>query len=235
MKIRNTIIVGLSLFAASLSLHASDIEIKNVKFDKVGLLSTPSISGEVANNTNKHVIAWRGSLVCHDAFGDKVINQSVVSRSADIAPGASKESAWTLNIFGDEGGIVSNNDSRFFACYLTNIDVVFDFPLIKSVTNDPPSLSKTQNLKQQYVVAINDHVVKSWKRPPTTKVGMNCTVKVFQIPGGEVVNTEVVSPCNADQATRRSIKNAVTYSGPLPYTGYENVFEREIILNFNHN
>jgi colicin import membrane protein len=59
-----------------------------------------------------------------------------------------------------------------------------------------------------------------------------CTVRVFQIPGGEIIAAEIVRPCNADDATRRSIIAAVNRVGELPYRGYESVFNREIEFVF---
>jgi colicin import membrane protein len=63
---------------------------------------------------------------------------------------------------------------------------------------------------------------------------MTCTVRVFQIPGGDIISSELVSPCNADQATRRSIETAINRVNALPYRGYESVFEREIEFGFRY-
>jgi colicin import membrane protein len=57
---------------------------------------------------------------------------------------------------------------------------------------------------------------------------------VVQIPGGEIIDASIVSPCNADAATRRSITAAVMRVGNLPYQGYEDVFERQITFVFRY-
>lgn len=94
--------------------------------------------------------------------------------------------------------------------------------------------ARRATLKEEYILTIQELIRRNWTRPPTTQVGMNCTVKVFQIPGGEIISAELVSPCNADQATRRSIENAINRVTALPYRGYESVFEREIEFAFRY-
>jgi colicin import membrane protein len=59
-------------------------------------------------------------------------------------------------------------------------------------------------------------------------------LRIAQIPGGEVISVTVGSPCNADQATRNSIEQAVLRATPLPYRGYEEVFQRNINFNFRY-
>ena len=71
-------------------------------------------------------------------------------------------------------------------------------------------------------------------RPPTANPGVLCRVRVVQIPGGEIIAAEIVRPCNADDATRRSITAAVLRVGFLPYQGYETVFAREIDFDFRY-
>jgi colicin import membrane protein len=86
----------------------------------------------------------------------------------------------------------------------------------------------------KYVAAIAAVVTQNWLRPPTTQEGFNCKVGVVQIPGGEVISSSIVGRCAADDATRRSIIAAVERTGILPYRGFEDVFEREIIFNFTY-
>lgn len=87
-------------------------------------------------------------------------------------------------------------------------------------------------LDQEYQIAIQSVVTQNWLRPPTAQAGLNCTVHVVQIPGGEVISSNIVGRCNADEATRRSIIAAVERTGILPYRGFEDVFDREINFNF---
>lgn len=89
-------------------------------------------------------------------------------------------------------------------------------------------------LGDTYVAAIARLVTDNWLRPPTAQPGLNCTVKVVQIPGGEVISSSIVGRCNGDEVTRRSILAAVDRAGVLPYRGYEDVFQREIEFIFRY-
>ena len=63
----------------------------------------------------------------------------------------------------------------------------------------------------------------------------NQRLKIVQIPGGEVISVAIAGKCNADESTRRSMVSAVERAGPLPYRGFENVFERELDFIFTYN
>lgn len=89
-------------------------------------------------------------------------------------------------------------------------------------------------LRDGYIIAIQSVVTQNWLRPPTAQAGLNCTVHVVQIPGGEVISSNIVGRCNGDEATRRSIIAAVERTGILPYRGFEDVFDREINFNFSY-
>lgn len=86
----------------------------------------------------------------------------------------------------------------------------------------------------QWIGAVQAVVTQSWIRPPTARAGLSCTVSVRVIPGGEVINASIVEPCNADEATRRSITNAVQRASPLPYRGFEDVFQRSFNFEFRY-
>jgi colicin import membrane protein len=89
-------------------------------------------------------------------------------------------------------------------------------------------------LREQYVAVIAAEVTNNWLRPPTAQAGLRCTVRVVQIPGGEVISSSLVGRCNGDQATQRSILAAVDRTGVLPYRGFEDVFSREIEFIFTY-
>ncbi len=90
------------------------------------------------------------------------------------------------------------------------------------------------DLQTQYIATIAAVVTDNWLRPPTAQAGLKCTVKVVQIPGGEVISSSLVGRCNGDEATRRSILAAVDRTGVLPYRGFEDVFQREIEFIFTY-
>lgn len=90
------------------------------------------------------------------------------------------------------------------------------------------------NESDKYIAAIASVVTGNWLRPPTAQPGLNCTVKVVQIPGGEIISSSLAGRCNGDEATRRSILAAVERTGTLPYRGFEKVFQREIEFIFRY-
>src|SRR5678815_1590971 len=87
-------------------------------------------------------------------------------------------------------------------------------------------------LLAEYSAAIINVVKLNWNRPDNAQPGLRCTLKVIQLPGGDVMSAQAVAPCNADQVTRASIEEAVTKAQPLPYKGYEKVFARALTLIF---
>ena len=89
-------------------------------------------------------------------------------------------------------------------------------------------------LVARYAAAIQGAVTQNWNRPDNAPSGLRCTLRIVQIPGGEVISAQVTAPCNADQATRNSIEQAVMKASPLPYQGYEPVFERSVNFNFQY-
>jgi len=86
----------------------------------------------------------------------------------------------------------------------------------------------------QYYAAIQSQVTNNWLRPPTARSGLRCTLRIVQIPGGEVISAVIAGTCNADVATRNSLEAAVLRAGTLPYRGFEDVFEREIDFIFTY-
>jgi len=60
----------------------------------------------------------------------------------------------------------------------------------------------------------------------------SCVVHIIQLPGGQVMSAKVDSSCPYDEAGRRSIENAVLRAQPLPYQGFESVFQRNLDFTF---
>ncbi|HEV7491512.1 MAG TPA: cell envelope integrity protein TolA [Rhodanobacteraceae bacterium] len=93
---------------------------------------------------------------------------------------------------------------------------------------------KDDDLSARYAAAIQSAVTNNWNRPDSANPGLRCSINIVQIPGGDVISVTVSSPCNADPVTRNSIEQAVMKAAPLPYQGYEKVFQRSIRLNFKY-
>lgn len=92
--------------------------------------------------------------------------------------------------------------------------------------------AEQMSLQQEWIALIAAMVRQNWRRPPTATKGMRCLVQVDQLPGGDVISAAVVSGCQADEVTRRSVIDAVLRSEPLPYKGYESVFRRQLKFEF---
>jgi colicin import membrane protein len=90
------------------------------------------------------------------------------------------------------------------------------------------------DLRARYVFALQQVVTMNWLRPDTARAGLRCTVRIVQLPGGEVMSASVVPPCNGDPLTQRSLEAAVMRAQPLPYQGYESVFQRSIDFVFRY-
>ena len=87
------------------------------------------------------------------------------------------------------------------------------------------------SLLAQYQAAIQNAVTQNWLRPdnmPNTP----CIVHIVQLVGGDVMSAKVDSSCPYDDAGKRSIENAVLRAQPLPYKGFEKVFQREVTFTF---
>ncbi|KAB8193388.1 cell envelope integrity protein TolA [Lysobacter maris] len=88
------------------------------------------------------------------------------------------------------------------------------------------------DLLARYQAALTQAILAKWTRPETVPLGARCRLVIRQLPGGEVMSAEVSSPCAYDEQGRRSIEAAVLKAQPLPFAGFEPVFQRTLILNF---
>lgn len=87
-------------------------------------------------------------------------------------------------------------------------------------------------LQARYAEALRQAIVSKWTRPETVPLGAPCRLVIRQLPGGEVMDVQVASPCSYDEQGQESIKRAVLKAQPLPYAGFESVFQRTLTLNF---
>ena len=87
------------------------------------------------------------------------------------------------------------------------------------------------NAKAAYMFAIQQKVERNWVRPANAEVGLECSVNVRQLPGGEVVVVNL-GRCNGDETIKRSIVSAVYKASPLPPPRDPSVFDRSLTLIF---
>jgi len=91
--------------------------------------------------------------------------------------------------------------------------------------------AQASGLQASWVALIRARIERAWIRPPSARPGLDCTVFVTQVPGGEVVNVRV-GACNGDRAVRDSIEAAVYRASPLPPPPDPALFERNLELTF---
>src|SRR3546814_1551472 len=87
-------------------------------------------------------------------------------------------------------------------------------------------------LRARYAAAIQAAMLRNWTRPENIPLGQRCRIYITQLPGGDVMSAKVDPSCPYDELGRRSVEAAVLKAKPLPYAGFESVFQRNLILNF---
>jgi len=83
-----------------------------------------------------------------------------------------------------------------------------------------------------WLALIRDRVTRAWIRPPSARPGVNCEVRVTQVPGGVVTGVQI-GACNGDAAVRESIEAAVYRASPLPMPSNPDLFDRSLKFNFH--
>lgn len=83
-----------------------------------------------------------------------------------------------------------------------------------------------------YQAALQEAILRNWTRPENVPLGQRCRIVIRQLPGGQVMDAKVDPSCPYDELGRRSVEAAVLKAQPLPYAGFESVFNRTLILNF---
>ena len=102
-----------------------------------------------------------------------------------------------------------------------------------STASPPPGTGGDSNdLTARYAAALQAAILRNWTRPESVPLGQRCRIVIRQIPGGEVIDAKVDPSCPYDELGRRSVEAAVLKAQPLPYAGFESVFQRTLRLNF---
>lgn len=101
-----------------------------------------------------------------------------------------------------------------------------------AATPPPGNQGADDALLGRYRSALIDAIQRNWTRPDTVPIGQRCRIVIRQIPGGEVIDAKVDPSCPYDELGRRSVEAAVLKAQPLPYVGFESVFQRTLIINF---
>ncbi|HZW17928.1 MAG TPA: cell envelope integrity protein TolA [Luteimonas sp.] len=101
-----------------------------------------------------------------------------------------------------------------------------------SASPPPGNNGVDAGLQARYAAAIQEAVLRNWTRPENVPLGQRCRIYITQLPGGDVMSAKVDPSCPYDELGRRSVEAAVLKAKPLPYAGFESVFQRNLILNF---
>jgi len=96
----------------------------------------------------------------------------------------------------------------------------------------PGSGGPDADLAARYAAALQDAILRNWTRPDSVPLDQRCDLVIRQIPGGQVIDVEVAPNCPYDELGRRSVEAAVLKAQPLPYAGFEAVFQRRLTLHF---
>jgi len=81
-----------------------------------------------------------------------------------------------------------------------------------------------------YQFAIAQSIRRSWAVPASAGPETKCSVRVTQLPTGEVVGVNIIS-CNGDAAVLRSVEAAIRLASPLPKPADPDLFDRNLTLN----
>jgi colicin import membrane protein len=87
---------------------------------------------------------------------------------------------------------------------------------------------------EAYLGSVHAAIMRAWVQPSSARPDLYCPIDIVQRDGGDVVQASFGSDCNADAATRAALEHAVGKASPLPYAGFESVFQRRIHLVFTH-
>jgi colicin import membrane protein len=84
----------------------------------------------------------------------------------------------------------------------------------------------------RWLAQITARIERAWNKPPSAQAGIECIVRVTQVPGGEVTSVRVESCTGGDAALRESVETAVYRASPLPPPSNPALFDRNLIITF---
>lgn len=87
-----------------------------------------------------------------------------------------------------------------------------------------------------YVKAVNEAIYPQWagaSYSPNLQPDATCTARIVQMPDGELLSVDILPGCQFGSEGQANVIYAVRRSSPLPFRGYESVFQREISMTFH--
>jgi colicin import membrane protein len=91
--------------------------------------------------------------------------------------------------------------------------------------------ARASGAMSSWVAQITARIQRAWIRPPSARPGLECTLYLTQVPGGEIVNVRL-GACNGDDAVKQSILDAAYRASPLPAPSDPSLFERNLEVTF---
>jgi colicin import membrane protein len=91
---------------------------------------------------------------------------------------------------------------------------------------------QTEDLLAQWRNAVRLAIEGQWSLPTGTPAKLQCGVRITAIKGGTVVFRTVTQPCQLPAELQQTLLDAVDAADPLPYLGFESVFQTEIPIIF---
>ena len=91
--------------------------------------------------------------------------------------------------------------------------------------------SRLTDAESKYILTIKSKIENNWLIPHDTKHDRICTAIVNQLPSGKITSVEIHG-CKADLLYIESLTNAVWKSSPLPVAPDIEVFQENIVLQF---
>ena len=100
-------------------------------------------------------------------------------------------------------------------------------PVAPPATAGSNGRNRNKGLEDAYIAALRQTAQQNWNTSLAPE-RMPCQVRFTQYAGGEVVNVEFLA-CPYDAQARESVERALLKT-PMPYAGFESVFQRQVIL-----
>ena len=85
--------------------------------------------------------------------------------------------------------------------------------------------------EQKYILTIKAKIENNWLIPHNTNHDRICTVVVNQLPSGKVTSVKI-HDCKGDTIYLDSLENAIWKSSPLPIAPDIEVFQENLVLQF---
>lgn len=88
------------------------------------------------------------------------------------------------------------------------------------------------SLLAQYRRAIEQTIEQRSHLTRDLRPGFLCWMRITQLPGGEIMDVTPLAKCNATPQERAELIDGIMRASPLPYSGFETVYDRLVDVPF---